>query len=497
MLELRPYQTASVQELRVKFSHGLKRLVLYLATGGGKTLTALFMVMAAVAKGKRVMFVCNRKHLVNQASKVFFANGVGHGIVQAENTRDLHENVIVASIQSLATRGMPTDVGLVIFDEAHFVAGSKQARELLFQFNAVPVIGLSATPFSKGMGKHYDELRGPLFQDIVAAVSISELIELGFLVDLDIYAPSEPDMSKYKTTKTAYGDDYSDKDAAEAADTPKLVGDIVAHWCRLAHDTPTVVFAASIAHSRHIVAEFQKAGISAEHIDAYTDDDERHAVFERFNNGDTRVLSNVGVLCEGWDAPHCRTMILARPTRSLIRYIQMAGRILRPFEGKDRGLLLDHSGSVTELGFPTDDLPLELDDGTAQSSKAKTKEKEEPKPRKCPECSFVKPAGTAKCPQCGFVAAMTKPVETVDGELLPVKGGKRASIVDKQATYSGLLWYARTHNRKEGWAAHKYREIFGVWPKGIDRVPKVPAEALFSWIKSQDIRYARSRNATR
>jgi superfamily II DNA or RNA helicase len=170
--------------------------------------------------------------------------------------------------------------------------------------------------------------------------------------------------------------DYTDADVGRAANKPELVGDIVTHWLRLARGTPTVCFAANLAHSKHIVERFHAAGVSAEHIDCYTEEEERRAILARVETGETMVISNVRILAEGWDFPACRTLILARPTRSLIRYIQMAGRVLRPHASKERALILDHSGSVTRLGFPTEEFPLELDDGTPRDAKGGQEERE-------------------------------------------------------------------------------------------------------------------------
>lgn len=99
---------------------------------------------------------------------------------------------------------------------------------------------------------------------------------------------------------------------------------------RLSRGLPTVCFAANIAHLKHIVESFRAVGVAAEHADCYTSEEERIAILARVDSGETTIISNVGILCEGWDFPACRTLILARPTRSLVRYVQMAGRVLRP-----------------------------------------------------------------------------------------------------------------------------------------------------------------------
>ncbi|MFA5266221.1 MAG: helicase-related protein, partial [Opitutaceae bacterium] len=245
-------------------------------------------------------------------------------------------------------------VDFAIVDEAHSCAGSEAYRELFSRNNNIPIIGLSATPFSKGLGKHYDSMCGPMFESIVVGATIPELIEGGFLVDVDIYAPSEPDLTGVKIV----AGDYEEKGLGEAVDKPRLVGDIVSHYLRLANGKRTIVFATNVAHSQHIVATFQESGISARHVDGYMKEDERRPIIDAFKRGEFNVLSNCSLLAEGFDCPETEAIILARPTKSLIRYIQMAGRALRPHHSKDKALILDHSGTVRKLGFPTDELPL-------------------------------------------------------------------------------------------------------------------------------------------
>ncbi|MFC0131401.1 DEAD/DEAH box helicase [Massilia eurypsychrophila] len=494
-LALRPYQANAVQNLRLALAGGVLRLMLCSPTGSGKTEIGMALVKGARAKHKRVAFLCNRVHLVAQTSRRFTRSGIAHGIIQGENTARIYENVLVASIQTVAKRGLP-DVDLIIIDEAHTVAGSREYRAVIAAAKGVPVIGLSATPYAKGLGKHYDDLGGALFQQMVIAASIPELIADGYLVDADVYAPSEPDMTGIKQSRNAFGDiDFTDADVGRATDKPELVGDIVTHWLKLAKDTPTVCFASNIAHSKHIVERFLSAGVAAEHIDCYTDEAERQAILQRIETGETMVISNVGILAEGWDFPACRTLILARPTRSLIRYIQMAGRVLRPHHSKLRALILDHSGSVCRLGFPTDEFPLSLDDGAPRAAGA-MQEREAPLPKPCTSCSYVKV--THKCPVCGFAAERKANVDVIDGELvLLTKGKPKATKLDKQAFYSQLIAIAESKGYREGWIAHKYREYFAVWPRGLEDVAAEPTKEVRDFLKHLQIREAKSRGGDR
>jgi len=496
-LSLRPYQASAIHALRLGLAGGVLRQMLYSPTGSGKTECAMAIIHGAMLKGKRVVFLCNRINLVGQASRRFYRSGIQHGIIQGDNTRNIDSQVIVASIQTVARRGMP-DCDLIVIDEAHAVAGSKEFRSVLIERNNIPVIGLSATPFAKGLGKHYEELGGALFESMTVATSIAKLIDEKFLVDCEIYAPSEPDMTGIKQSRNSFGElDWSDMDIERAVDKPKLIGDIVGHWLKLSNGLPTVCFASSIAHSKHIVESFRAAGVAAEHVDCYTDEAERAAILARVESGETTIVSNVGILTEGWDFPACRTMILARPTKSLIRYIQMIGRVLRPHATKTLALVLDHSGTVRRLGFPTDDFPLELDDGKPKQASAG--KKEEDLPKACHHCHAMKPPRTAVCPKCGFKAAMSPKSPVVgDGELKLMTKGAKATMDVKQRVYSELLTIAHVRGRSSGWVAHQYKSRFGVWPKGLqDVVANSVSVETENFVRSRQIAYAKSQEKRR
>lgn len=489
-MDLREYQTAAITKARHAFAGGKRRLLIYGPTGSGKTVIGEALIRGAVAKGKKVAFVANRITLVKQASKHLTRGEIRHGVIQGDNTRWTDRQVLVCSIQTVARRGIPP-VDVIIIDEAHGVPGTKAYHKLMEAHNALPIIGLSATPFAKGLGKEVKELHGPMFEELIVASTIGDLVDQGYLVDCDIFVPVEIDLTGVRTKRNEFGEqDYNESDLDKAMNKPQLVGDIVEHWLELAGHKPTVVFASSIAHSKHICGRFSEVGIPAEHIDCYTDEEERAAIMHRVETGETRVICNVDILTEGWDFPACEVMINARPTKSLTRWIQRAGRILRPAPGKTRGLILDHSGSAHHLGYPTDDLPLRLDGGTEKQSATKPKDK---LPKVCPKCKFLKPVGVHECPQCGFAPEHKAEVSVGDGTLTPL-ARKRASMSDKQDAYSQLLHVAHQRKYSTGWVSHKYRTLFGVWPKGMDEVAKEPSVEMKRWLVSEAIRYAEGKD---
>lgn len=502
---LREYQITGIDRVRSCLRNGSKRVLLYCPTGGGKTEIAGDMIRSAAGKGKRVAFVCNRIELVSQASRRFRKLGLQHGVLQGGNSRAPWENVLVGSIQTIAKRGIE-DMDLVIIDEAHACAGSRDYHRMLERWKDVPVIGLSATPFSRGLGKVHEKIGGPVFEEIVIAATIPELIQAGWLVDCDIFGPSEPDLEGVKVV----AGDYHQEQMIKATDRPELIGDIVTHWAKHGDDQQTLCFAASIEHSKHIVEQFREMGISAEHVDAYTPENERREIIDGFRDGAFKILSNCSMLAEGFDVPAASVLILARPTKSLVRYIQMVGRVLRPYPGKERALVLDHSGSCRRLGFPTDELPIELDDGSPRVADALQEAKmRESLPKLCAACKYLKPAGVHICPKCGAKPERNGIKAVGDGELEKIERErleKKAKIklnkdmtVDQRAeVYGQLKAHATLKGYQSAWASNQYRNLFSVWPNDI-RIRYAPerpvGDVVASWIKSQQIRYSKRRQA--
>lgn len=465
---------------------GFKRPMFMGPTGYGKTVVMGEIIKRAVAKGNPVAFIVDRLTLVDQASAHLDAIGIDHGVIQSNHPRtDYSKMVQVISAQTLARR-KPWEFKLGLVDEAHCM--HKGVLNLMKDWDNIPFIGFSATPFTKGLGNHYDTLIKP--------ITISELIENNRLVDADAFGPSKPDMTGVKTT----AGDFNQKQAAERADQDGLIANIVETWQKLANDRQTICFATNVAHSEHIVKRFQDAGVAAVHIDAYTDSQERREAISKFKTGEVRLLSSVGVLTTGFDAPNAEVAILARPTKSLSLHLQMIGRILRMAPGKPKGLILDHAGNIERLGFHTDSTPDELDDGKKQESKLERLEKEEKLPTTCPQCFALKPANTHICPYCGFAHKKPSNVEEREGELkkLQRKTNKNMSLDEKIEFMGGLKWYANQKGYKSGWVAHKYEEKTGVWPNDsmVKTAPSMPPnEMTKKYIQYINIKSAKRRSA--
>jgi DNA repair protein RadD len=480
--ELRSHQSRAIEMLRQSLGSGKRRPVLQAPTGFGKTLLAAAVVEGALAKRKRVIFTVPALSLVDQTVKAFWNDGIRDvGVIQGTNPMtDWSRPVQVASVQTLQRRPTP-EADVVMIDECHrwYDFYGEWMKDSAWQNR--PFIGLSATPWTRGLGQYFD--------DLIIAATTQELISKGYLSRFRVFAPSHPDLSGVRTI----AGDYHEGDLSDVMNDNLLVADIVETWLQRAENRPTFCFGVDRAHAKHLQVKFAEAGISTSYIDAYTPINERNETQRQFHNGDIRVVCNVGCLTTGidWDV---RCIVLARPTKSEILFVQIIGRGLRKAEGKEDCLILDHSDTHLRLGFVTDIHHEVLDDGRPRA-RARASDRIR-LPKECPQCAFLKPPRTPKCPACGFKAEATNDVEPTDGELVeitPREVTNTASKEEKATFYAQLNGYAQAHGYARGWAAHKFREKYHVWPNGCENVPAMePTPKVLSWIKSRQIAWAKS-----
>ena len=490
---LRPYQEDAVRGVLSSFRAGNRAPVLVLTTGSGKTVISGPIIRNAVEASQTVLFLAPRRELVYQCSDALAVAGIDHGLLMAgeDDSEAAFAEVVVASFATLQSRlrqgRMPIrDPGLIVVDEAHLSITKRQV-ELLSRWPNARLLGLTATP-SRRDGKAL----GVLFDDLIEPVTAAELTEQGYLVPAMYFSISEPDLSGVQTV----AGDYNQGQLERAVNRSELVGDIVQTWLERAGDRRTAVFATSIAHAVNLAEQFQRAGVAAEHVDAGTSVDERSAIFDRFRRGETQVLTNCFLASYGFDLPVLSCVVLARPTQSLVLYLQMIGRGLRPADGKSDCLVLDHSGAVHRHGFAADARIWTLDGRTAlKEPDSRTSSSTGIAARiDCPECAATFER-TRVCPECGFeLRPKGREVETIDGRLVEVHAGLEEDETDRRIFYGEVRGIGEERGYKPGWAAHKFRERFGEWPPfdwNSDLVLQ-PTLASRRWIKSRQIAWAKS-----
>ena len=472
-MELRPYQVEAIKATRQAAAKG--PVILQLPTGSGKTVIAGDIVKRALAKGKRVAFLVPYISLIDQTWQSFYKQGIKDiGVIQANHELyDLEATCQICSVETLSRRKIYPNVDLVIVDEAH----RRSAFVLHWMEMGATFVGLTATPWSVGMGNHWKSL--------IVGKSTQEMINQGFLSDFRVFAPSSPDLKGIKTVAGEYHQGQLYKRVANTT----LIASIVDTWLEKSSHEKTLLFAVNRAHAAEIQARFLGRGIAAGYIDANTPPDERESIRRDFHSGVIKVVCNVGCLVAGvdWDV---RTLILAAPTKSEIKYVQMVGRSLRTADGKDYSLILDHSDTTHRLGFVTDILHDQLNDG----SRKQPAKREKPEPNPCPRCGALKTSSV--CPHCGYRYIPQSKVENERGELVEVKKAKKLKKEyckeSRLEAYAMFLHFAKRRGFKEGWAYHKTKALTGAFP--CQKVPpKPPNEEILKFIKNQTSKWSREK----
>jgi DNA repair protein RadD len=480
---LRSHQERALEGLRASLASGHSRPMLQAPTGFGKTLLAAHIIRRVLEKGKRVAFTVPAISLIDQTVTAFEAEGIDCvGVMQGiHELTDREQPVQVCSVQTLARRKRPY-VGLVIVDEAHQM--HKEIFRWMKDCPQIPFVGMSATPWARGLGKYYD--------DLIIAATTADLIQDDYLSDFVTFAPSEPDLAGVRTV----AGDFHEGELAEAMDRPIVTGDIVETWLKRGEGRPTFSFCVNRKHAQHVAERFLEVGIACEYMDGTTSREDREAIFARFRSGETRIICNVGVLTTGVDLD-VRCVVDAKPTKSRILFVQTIGRGLRTAAGKDKLLILDHAGNHLRLGMVTDISQNHLDDGSQrQAANRQQRERSEPLPKACDECRCIVPQGARICASCGAEIRARTDIEARAGELVELgslrTGRRETELWQKRRFFSELLSLRRPHHSPR-WPDAMFREKFGHWPNGYDRVAMEPSIETRNWVRSRQIAYSKAR----
>lgn len=468
----REFQSKAHERLRDGRRAGHKNQLVMAPTGAGKTYLGLRVAHEALAKGRRAIFVCDRTTLIDQTSQAADRYGLSaHGVIQAQHWRYAPDMPFqIASAQTLARRQWP-DADVIIIDEAHT---QLRAWTDHIQTSRASVIGLSATPFSKGLGR--------LFSNLVNATTMHDLTEANVLVPMRVFSCKKADMAG---AATADGE-WTDKAAEERG--MEIVGDVVTEWIKFGQGRKTIVFGATIKHCEEICRQFVDAGVMAAVFTSDTTPAERQMLLAEYQKPDSalRVLISVEALAKGFDVPDVGCVVDCRPLRkSLSTAIQMWGRGLRssPDTGKEDCLLLDHSGNIQRFLDDFTDIFYNGLDALDAGEKLDKVIRQEPKDKEvvaCPACGY-KPFGR-RCMSCGFEPKSASLIEAVPGAMQEVVLGKKKLADSKPHLYAQLVTYARAHStpdKQKGRAAHLFKDITGEWPPAhlsFDATPNVPIE---------------------
>jgi superfamily II DNA or RNA helicase len=528
-INLYDYQTQAVEALRDNIKKGVNRQVLCAPTGSGKTVMAAYLLKAAEAKGSRAFFLCDRVALINQTSAVLDDYGIDHGVIQANHWRRKPDQLVqVASQQTLDRRGWPVDVDLIVVDECHTMR--EQTVKQIQKTSAV-VLGLTATPFTAGMGKVYE--------DVVSVTTTNRLIDEGRLAPFTIYAPAPIDMEGAAVDSRG---EWTHEAAAERA--MRVVGDVVENYLKYAMGRKFIAFGATIKHCEQMQRELMNAGIRCELYTSHTSDNEREAILDEYRKPDSSIrgLISVAALAKGFDVPDVSCLIIARPLRSsFAEHIQIVGRGLRSDKANPdkKCVIIDHAENCLRFGPRMADF-FENSVSAFEDDKKKAKKlavydyystyEEGDKVRhlgkqyvairdvgfgevpgvhpawelvmgetpwiKCYECDHVHPRSPS-CPMCGHEYAQRYNLHE-EGELTNIEF-VAAHKAEQARWWAGILYIAREMKiqKDTGWSSHKFKDKFGIWPSpSIKAIPaKYPDPDVRRWMDGQKQRYLIAKRA--
>jgi len=464
---LRPYQSEMVDAIRERWGAGKFRVLGCLPTGGGKTEIAIEIITAEATPTRRVLIVVERKVLCTQWVDRLNRHGMQNvGILQGGNSTGLWAPVIVATAQSIRTRGIPEGVALVVIDESHI--WHQTHDKVLEAAGQARVLGLTATPLREGLGMRFDT--------IVTGATIRSLIDDGYLVRPRYFAPEGTAVQDALDDVAIRAGDYASDQLSRAMRSKAIIGDVVGTWQRRGEDRQTIVFAVDKGHAADLCAEFMAVGIAAAVVVDETSDEDREAIFREFDARTVRVLVSVGVLSIGFDSPIASCAILARPTMSTGLHIQQGGRVLRPYEGKVDALILDHAANTIRHGkledfVPPDDLSM-ID---KQSDKKARRDAAEG--WVCRDCQAINDNHDDICIECGMARRRLTNVVVLDGELVSVdtEPGEPLpgpTLDDIKSFYLMSRWHAASKGLSDGWAFYATQRRFKLDDATAKRVVK-------------------------
>ncbi len=527
--QLRRYQIELIQEVMTSWARANRRVMLQLPTGAGKTVLFSAIAHEFLNHDMGVLVLAHRQELITQAAeKLESVSDLPVGIIKAGFPSNPNRRVQVASVQTLIRRQHFPDAGLIIFDEAHHSC----SQSYLKIFQAYPnayILGVTATPTrTDGQGFKL------LYDDLICGQSVTWLMKQGYLSKYRLFAPAA--QVKTEGVKITAGD-FNQRELVEAINTSLVMGDLINTWRKYAEGKRTVVFTVDVKHSKAIAAAYTEAGIPAEHLDGETSERKRNAILDRFRRGEILILSNCGIVTEGFDVPAIEVVQCVRPTQSLVLWLQMIGRALRPSEGKNFAQVIDHTENWKYHGLPDDDREWSLDPISLNTLRFS---------QQCPECDHIfkplhhelkphrhldaatfqlQPIYKATCPNCqtlmefemgtggnGSARTLSKDEQTEVEEVTLEASLEHQAIVDqllatreKKGYKAGWVYYQLLEHKsikafglgdwryiasklgyKSRWACHRWQEVQSMEPALTQHDSIEPKFPLVSHLSFED-----------
>ena len=446
---LRWFQQSLIDRSRDAYRSGRKAVLVVSPTGSGKTYFFCAVVLGALQRGSVIYILAHRQELIDQIVTALAAFGIECDVLCPGYPRR-NEPVTVASVQTLIRRidSLPAP-DLIVIDEGHHVSKGNTWSKILTAWKSAKVLSVTATPIrtdGRGLGEHFDKL--------IVGPSVQELIDEGYLARPRVFAPPTIDVSGLHTL----AGDYIASETETRVNKPSVMGDALSHYRQHADGKPALAFCVSVQHAIDVAAHFRNAGYSAVMLKGGMDRQLRRQTLEDFKRGAINLIASCEIFVEGVDLPGVHVGIFLRPTQSLGLWRQMCGRILRPAEGKEYAILLDHAGNCQRLGLPTDEPKW-----TLTMDEEREKKKKSVSVRVCAKCFAASSARALACSNCGepFPVTPRSKVEERDGELVEITPEMIARKQERREqgradSLEALREIERRKGYKSGWADHVY-----------------------------------------
>lgn len=443
-ISLRPFQQELKQNTYNALNKNHRNVLTVLPTGGGKSVIMSDITLDYYKQKKRVAIIAHRNELVTQMSSHIARRGIEHKIVGARNTvsqaASQHKEefgrsfinptglVSVIGVDTLVSRKDELkesckQIDLWLMDEAHHCIGNERVPpnkwgKAVQMFTNAHGIGFTATPKrADGQGLGFND--DGCFNFMVEGPGTRWLMDNNYLCDYEVVCPtSDLDLDDAPLSKDG---DWSTQTLKKAAKKSKIVGDVVSNYCRWAFGRRAIIFATDVETAKTISQQFNDLGIKAAALDGTSLTAYRNQKIKEFSLGKISILVNVDLFDEGFDVPACDVVIMARPTASLSKYLQMVGRGLRYTEGKT-ALIIDHVSNIIRHKLPDKKREWSL---SRRDKRAKTiKHPDEIELTICTSSACAKPYEKFRqvCPYCGFERPLPDPrsrsIEMVEGDLV-------------------------------------------------------------------------------
>ncbi len=356
---LRPYQQQAKEAIFLAWDE-CDAVMFQMPTGTGKT--RLFSSIISDIKtwgvqndeDVKILIIAHRIELIDQISENLERYKVSHGIIAGGKLRDLRYPVQVASVQTITHRNNldvagDLNVNYIIVDEAHHCVANSY-KKLWDMYPNAKKLGVTATPWRMNNGGFER-----VFDRIIISQSIQSFIDAGWLAPYDYYSISiNSEIQKEINSITEFDveGDYKISALEKKIDTTRIRAQLLDSYLKYAKGKKGIIYSISRKHSDHICQEYREAGINIVRIDSKTPKDERKLYVDRFKKGLIDIIVNVDIFSEGFDCPDIEFIQLARPTKSLVKYLQQVGRGLRPTAGKSICLILEKVGLHFQFGLP-------------------------------------------------------------------------------------------------------------------------------------------------